>query len=174
MHLRFRQQRGAQFAARRCLGLRREFADAERAFRTVVERDPSRRTTTLLNLALALTENGVLQTYGVKLIGATIDAIRIAEDRNLFRETMLKAGLPVPRGGPVTNLAEAETMAGEAGYPLLVRASFALGGSGARGPASCVDRRLIMHSSPDRTALAVIGGGPGGYAAAFLAAELGL
>ena len=84
-----------------------------------------------LNLALALTENGVLQSYGVKLIGASIDAIRIAEDRNLFRETMLKAGLPVPRGGPVTNLAEAETMAGEAGYPLLVRASFALGGSGA-------------------------------------------
>ena len=84
-----------------------------------------------LNLALALTENGVLQSHGVKLIGATIDAIRIAEDRNLFRETMLKAGLPVPRGGPVTNLAEAKMLAAEAGFPLLVRASFALGGSGA-------------------------------------------
>ncbi len=84
-----------------------------------------------LNLALALTENGALETHGVKLIGATIEAIRIAEDRNLFRETMLKAGLPVPRGGPVTSLADAETIAGESGYPLLVRASFALGGSGA-------------------------------------------
>ena len=51
-----------------------------------------------LNLALALSENGVLERYGVRLIGATIDAIRIAEDRNLFRETMLKAGLPVPAG----------------------------------------------------------------------------
>jgi len=84
-----------------------------------------------LNLALALTENGVLDKYGVRLIGATIDAIRIAEDRNLFRETMIKAGLPVPEGGPVRSLAEAQAIAEKAGYPLLVRASFALGGSGA-------------------------------------------
>src|SRR5512144_2364367 len=84
-----------------------------------------------LNLALALTENGVLERYGVQLIGANIEAIKIAEDRNLFRETMLKAGLPVPTGGPVHSLAEAEIIAEQAGYPLLVRASFALGGSGA-------------------------------------------
>jgi len=84
-----------------------------------------------LNLALALTENGVLDKYSVRLIGATIDAIRIAEDRNLFRETMLRAGLPVPEGGPVHSLSEAQAIAAKAGYPLLVRASFALGGSGA-------------------------------------------
>jgi carbamoyl-phosphate synthase large subunit len=84
-----------------------------------------------LNLALALTENGVLEKYNVKLIGATIDAIRIAEDRNLFRQTMMQAGLPVPSGGPVKSMLEAEKMALQAGYPLLVRASFALGGSGA-------------------------------------------
>ncbi len=84
-----------------------------------------------LNLALALTENGALQRHNVQLIGATLDSIRIAEDRNLFRETMLQAGLPVPKGGPVHNQAEAQTVAQEAGYPLLVRASFALGGSGA-------------------------------------------
>ena len=84
-----------------------------------------------LNLALALTENGVLEKYNVKLIGATLDSIRIAEDRNLFRETMLQAGLPVPEGGPVRNQAEALLVAQQAGYPLLVRASFALGGSGA-------------------------------------------
>src|SRR5512138_2149763 len=84
-----------------------------------------------LNLALALTENGALERHGVRLIGATIDAIRIAEDRNLFRETMLQAGLPVPEGGPVHTLAEAQVVADKAGYPLLVRASFALGGSGA-------------------------------------------
>ena len=84
-----------------------------------------------LNLALTLTENGVLEKYNVKLIGATLDSIRIAEDRNLFRETMLQAGLPVPKGGPVRNQAEALLVAQEAGYPLLVRASFALGGSGA-------------------------------------------
>ncbi|HEX9019417.1 MAG TPA: carbamoyl-phosphate synthase large subunit [Anaerolineaceae bacterium] len=84
-----------------------------------------------LNLALALTENGALARHGVALIGASIDAIRIAEDRNLFRETMLKTGLPVPQGGPVYALAEAQALAAKTGYPLLVRASFALGGSGA-------------------------------------------
>jgi carbamoyl-phosphate synthase large subunit len=84
-----------------------------------------------LNLALALSENGVLAKYGVELIGATLNAICIAEDRNLFRDTMKAAGLPVPKGGPAHTLAEAQTLAEECGYPLLVRASFALGGSGA-------------------------------------------
>lgn len=84
-----------------------------------------------LNLALALTESGALERHGVKLIGASIQSIRVAEDRNLFRETMLRAGLPVPKGGPAGSLAEAKQIAEEAGFPLLVRASFALGGSGA-------------------------------------------
>ena len=84
-----------------------------------------------LNLALALSENGVLKKYGVQLIGATLTAIKAAEDRFLFRETMLKAGLPVPKGGPAHSLAEAEALVGEIGFPLLVRASFAMGGSGA-------------------------------------------
>ncbi len=84
-----------------------------------------------LNLALALSENGVLARYGVQLIGATIDAIRIAEDRDIFRQTMLRSGIPVPAGGPARTLEEAEQLAIQAGYPLLVRASFALGGSGA-------------------------------------------
>jgi carbamoyl-phosphate synthase large subunit len=84
-----------------------------------------------LNLALALSENGVLEKYGVQLIGANLTAIKAAEDRNLFRETMIKAGLPVPKGGPAHSLAEARALARETGYPLLVRASFALGGTGA-------------------------------------------
>src|SRR5512134_3999175 len=84
-----------------------------------------------LNLALALSKNGVLEKYNVRLIGASLTAIKAAEDRFILRETLLKAGLPVPRGGPAHTLAEAETLAVEAGYPLLVRASFALGGSGA-------------------------------------------
>ncbi len=84
-----------------------------------------------LNLALALSENGVLERYGVELIGATLKAIRAAEDRHLFRETMIQAGLPVPKGGPAHSLAEAQALAQETGYPLLVRASFALGGTGA-------------------------------------------
>ncbi|NMB88020.1 MAG: carbamoyl-phosphate synthase large subunit [Chloroflexi bacterium] len=84
-----------------------------------------------LNLALALSENGALERHGVQLIGATLPSIRIAEDRDLFRQTMLAAGIPVPRGGPAHSLDEAEAIARHSGYPLLVRASFALGGSGA-------------------------------------------
>ncbi|MBN2385729.1 MAG: carbamoyl-phosphate synthase large subunit [Anaerolineales bacterium] len=84
-----------------------------------------------LNLALALSENGVLEKYGVKLIGANLDAIQAAEDRDLFCRKMRAAGLPVPSGGPAHTLVEAEALAAAAGYPLLVRASFALGGSGA-------------------------------------------
>ncbi len=84
-----------------------------------------------LNLALALSENGVLERYGVELIGANLQAIKAAEDRHLFRETMIKAGLPVPKGGPAHSLAEAQALVQATGYPLLVRASFALGGTGA-------------------------------------------
>jgi carbamoyl-phosphate synthase large subunit len=84
-----------------------------------------------LNLALALSENGVLEKYGVRLIGASLPAIKTAEDRADFRQAMIAAGLPVPKGGPAHSLAEAQELVAGIGYPLLVRASFALGGSGA-------------------------------------------
>src|SRR5512138_1700501 len=84
-----------------------------------------------LNLALALSHNGVLEKYGVRLIGATLEAIQAAEDRSRFRQTMLEAGLPVPKGGPVCSYEEAEALVKETGYPALIRASFALGGTGA-------------------------------------------
>jgi carbamoyl-phosphate synthase large subunit len=86
---------------------------------------------TALNLALALSENGVLEKHGVQLLGASMDSIRIAEDRFLFRQTMLGAGLPAPLGGFAHSLDEALPLAAQIGYPLLVRASFALGGAGA-------------------------------------------
>jgi len=84
-----------------------------------------------LNLALALSENGVLEKYGVQLIGANLTAIKAAEDRFLFRETMQKADIPVPHGGPAHSLVEAEALVKQTGYPVLVRASFAMGGTGA-------------------------------------------
>jgi carbamoyl-phosphate synthase large subunit len=84
-----------------------------------------------LNLALALSENGVLAKYSVQLIGANLTAIKAAEDRLLFRETMLKAGIPIPKGGPVHSLAEAEALVAATGFPVLIRASFAMGGAGA-------------------------------------------
>ncbi len=84
-----------------------------------------------LNLALALSENGVLEKYGVQLIGANLNAIKAAEDRMLFRETMQKNNIPVPRGGAAYSLKEAQDLIQETGYPVLVRASFAMGGTGA-------------------------------------------
>ena len=84
-----------------------------------------------LNLALALSENGVLEKYGVQLIGANLSAIKAAEDRLLFRETMQKVGIPIPHGGAAYSLAEAETITEQIGYPILVRTSFAMGGTGA-------------------------------------------
>ncbi|MCS6993819.1 MAG: carbamoyl-phosphate synthase large subunit [Anaerolineales bacterium] len=84
-----------------------------------------------LNLARALSKNGVLEKYGVQLIGARLEAIEAAEDRFLFRETMLRHGIPVPRGGAAYSLEEAQKLTEQTGFPVLVRASFALGGSGA-------------------------------------------
>ncbi len=84
-----------------------------------------------LNLALALSENGVLDKYGVQLIGAKLSAIKAAEDRLLFRETMQKNGIPIPYGGAAYSLEEAIAITEQTGYPVLVRASFAMGGTGA-------------------------------------------
>ena len=105
-----------------------------------------------LNLALALSENGVLEKYGVSLIGASLKAIKTAEDRNSFRQAMIAAGLPVPNGGPAHSLAEAQELVAGIGYPLLVRASFALGGSGAawvHGPDELPEAvRVAISESP--------------------------
>ncbi len=83
-----------------------------------------------LNLAMALAEAGVLERYGVRLLGASREAIEVAESREHFRQAMLAAGLPVPQGRTVNSVAEALDFAAVVGYPVLVRPSFTLGGSG--------------------------------------------
>src|SRR5262245_25809893 len=83
-----------------------------------------------LNLAMRLHESGVLERYGVKLIGASPNAIGLAEDRQRFKDAMLAAGLGVPEGDTVTGVEAALAVAGRIGYPVLVRPSFTLGGSG--------------------------------------------
>jgi carbamoyl-phosphate synthase large subunit len=83
-----------------------------------------------LNLAVELAEAGVLARYGVALLGASIHAIQLAEDRQRFKETMEAHGLAVPRGETVHSLAEARRVAERIGFPLLVRPSFTLGGTG--------------------------------------------
>jgi carbamoyl-phosphate synthase large subunit len=83
-----------------------------------------------LNLAIALADEGVLDRYGVELIGANRDAIRIAEDRELFKKAMDEAGLPMPRGGFARSWEDAQRIVEQTGYPAIIRPSFTLGGTG--------------------------------------------
>ena len=83
-----------------------------------------------LNLAVELAESGILDKYGVKLIGAQLDAIKIAEDRLLFKDVCRKIGLEVPASAVVTDIPEAVKFADQLGYPVVIRPSFTLGGTG--------------------------------------------
>src|SRR5436853_5733357 len=85
---------------------------------------------TALNLAIALSDAGVLEEFGVEMIGAKREAIKVAEDRELFKRAMDEVGLPVPRGGFAHSWAEAERVVEETGYPAIIRPSFTLGGTG--------------------------------------------
>ncbi|MFN3505229.1 MAG: carbamoyl-phosphate synthase large subunit [Caldimicrobium sp.] len=83
-----------------------------------------------LNLAFALAKKGVLDKYRVELIGAKAEAIEKAESRELFRKAMENIGLKVPKSFIVNSLSEAERVASELGFPIIVRPSFTLGGTG--------------------------------------------
>jgi len=86
---------------------------------------------TALNLAIDLADAGVLEECGVEMIGAKREAIKVAEDRLLFKQAMDEIGLPMPRGGFAKAWAEAEAIVSETGYPAIIRPSFTLGGTGA-------------------------------------------
>ncbi len=85
---------------------------------------------TALNLARALSEDGTLGRHRVELIGADYNAIRRAEDRDLFRATMERAGMRVPRSAAVASMREAERALSEVGLPAIVRPGFTMGGQG--------------------------------------------
>jgi carbamoyl-phosphate synthase large subunit len=85
---------------------------------------------TALNVAVDLAEMGVLEQYGVELIGAKLPAIRKAEHRELFKQAMEKIGLAVPRSGFAHSLAEAWQVIDHVGFPAIIRPSFTLGGAG--------------------------------------------
>jgi carbamoyl-phosphate synthase large subunit len=92
---------------------------------------------TALNLTLELAEAGVLERHGVQLIGASIAAIKKAEDRDLFKQAMVRIGLEVPASAIAHSLQEAETVRGQIGLPVIIRPSRTLGGTGgsiARSP----------------------------------------
>src|ERR1700749_2679132 len=85
---------------------------------------------TALNLTMELVELGVLERYGVEVIGARPEAITTAEDRDRFKAAMEEIGLEVPRSGFAHSLQEAEEIAADIGFPIMVRPSFILGGKG--------------------------------------------
>src|SRR3989442_7690995 len=85
---------------------------------------------TALNLAMELSDGGVLDKYNVQLIGASIGAIKKAEDRLFFKDAMQRIGLDVPKSALVSNLKDGLEFAGKIGFPVIVRPSFTLGGTG--------------------------------------------
>ncbi|MDE2962260.1 MAG: carbamoyl-phosphate synthase large subunit, partial [Chloroflexota bacterium] len=107
-----------------------------RTLERIIERErpdallPTMGGQTGLNCALDLVRHGVLAKYGVELIGASRDAIDMAEDRERFRDAMQEIGLEVPRADVAKNLERAWEIQAEVGFPTIVRPSFTLGGSG--------------------------------------------
>ncbi len=85
---------------------------------------------TALNTTIDAEKTGIFEKYNVELIGASIDAINKAEDRELFRDAMNKIGLRIPKSGFATNMQEVEEVSKRIGFPIIVRPSFTLGGTG--------------------------------------------
>ncbi|MGE5423421.1 MAG: carbamoyl-phosphate synthase large subunit [Ignavibacteriales bacterium] len=114
-----------------------------------------------LNMALALEDNGVLEELGIPLLGTSLNAIKKAEDRELFKQTMLDNQQAVPNSIIVDNVAEALTFAEKQGYPVIVRPAYTLGGTGggvcidsaelkataARGLKQSVIKQLLIEQS---------------------------
>ncbi|WP_033341762.1 carbamoyl-phosphate synthase large subunit [Catenuloplanes japonicus] len=98
---------------------------------------------TALNTAVALHENGVLEKYGVELIGANIDAIQRGEDRQLFKEIVAKAGAETPRSRVCKSMDEVRATVAELGLPVVVRPSFTMGGLGSGMPHTMEDLERI-------------------------------
>jgi carbamoyl-phosphate synthase large subunit len=85
---------------------------------------------TALNVAVELAELGVLDEFGVELIGAKVDAIKLAEDRELFKKKMIEIGLDVPNSGVAHQLSDVKEIADRIGFPIIIRPAFTLGGAG--------------------------------------------
>jgi carbamoyl-phosphate synthase large subunit len=114
-----------------------------------------------LNLASELSKSGVLEKYGVKVIGVNIDAIERGEDRIAFKETMKRLGIDMPRSAPAYTVEEAEKVATELGYPVVVRPAYTMGGTGgglvynveelrviaARGLAASMVHQILIEES---------------------------
>jgi len=83
-----------------------------------------------LNLTSELARSGILEKYGVKVIGVAVDAIERGEDRIAFKETMERLGIDMPKSEPAFSVQDAERIASELGYPVVIRPAYCLGGTG--------------------------------------------
>ncbi len=85
---------------------------------------------TALNCGTELAEKGILEKYGVKVLGTSVEAIEKADNRDLFRQTMINAGIPIPKSKKANSIEEAVQAANEIGYPVMIRVAYTLGGQG--------------------------------------------
>lgn len=83
---------------------------------------------TALNCGIELSEKGVLEKYGVRVLGTQIRGIQLTEDRDLFKQTMVAAEVPVPRSTAVYSLKDAKMIAEDLGFPVMIRVAYTLGG----------------------------------------------
>jgi len=98
---------------------------------------------TALNCGTELEERGALKKYGVKVLGTSVEAIERADNRDLFRKTMLDAGIPIPNSKKANTIEEAVQAAEEIGYPVMVRVAYTLGGQGTGAAFNEEDLRRI-------------------------------
>jgi len=96
-----------------------------------------------LNLSSALHKNGILEKYGVQIIGVKADAIERGEDREVFKMTMAQLGIPVPQSATANTVEECETIAQKIGYPVVVRPAYTMGGTGGGIAYNIEDLRVI-------------------------------
>ncbi|MGD9971929.1 MAG: carbamoyl-phosphate synthase large subunit, partial [Desulfatirhabdiaceae bacterium] len=109
-----------------------------------------------LNTAVEVARQGVLEKYGVELIGANIASIKKAEDRDLFRQAMDRIGLRIPRSGIATDLDQCRNIVAEIGYPIIIRPSFTLGGTGGGVAYNADDLEQIARSGLDASLIGQI------------------
>ena len=109
-----------------------------------------------LTLAMQLSRDGTLEEFGVRLLGSPIEAIERAEDRERFRETMLKAGQPCVPSGIAENMEDALMWANKIGYPVIVRPAYTLGGSGGGIAANEEEMRVIARAGLDASPITQI------------------
>src|SRR5437660_624995 len=128
---------------------------------------------TALNLAIELAERGILGRYGVEMIGAKLESIKKAEDRDLFKQAMRRAGLDLPRSGYARNLREAVQIQRRLHFPVIIRASRTLGGSGgnfAYGPED--GRMVVIEMNPRVSRSSALASKATGFPIAKIAAKL--